>query len=155
MIKMEVIKIPTLFDERILTRVIENTLNETALAIKIDFEVTQRTWDNKHEFRVRKTKSYEREISTESLIYHFVDAGTKSHSIRPVNAQKLRFQTSYKPKTLVRKILSRQGGASGPVVFANAVKHPGTEARNFAEEIADKWGKELPDQMQRAIDSEV
>lgn len=158
-LQMEVIAVPELFDMASIERVVENTLNMTALAVKVDFNVTQRTFKRKHVFRIRKKKN-ERIVSTDSLIYHFLNDGTKRHPIpkRP-GAKMLRFQWggpgSYKPKTLTRKILSRQGGSTGPMVSMKKVMHPGTEARKFDEVIAEKWDKELPTQMQRAIDAEV
>lgn len=152
--KMEVIQIDKLYDLAALERIIENTLNETAAAAKVDFEVTQQTWSNKHAFVIRKKKNI-REIFTDSEIYGYVNDGTRPHKIRTKTASTLAFQANYRAKTVVRRIGSRQGGSSGPTVFAREVNHPGTDGRHFDEEIAVKWGKELPVQMQRAIDSEV
>ena len=105
-------------------------------------------------FRIRKQK-YAREISTEDEPYPWADYGTKPHIIRPVRAPKLMFQKEYKRKTLTGKILSRQGGKSGPTVVADVVHHPGNEPANLSQTIAEKWDDELPIQMQRAINAEV
>lgn len=159
-IKMEVFYPKDLYNTDELQRVIRNTLTETAKAVKVDFGATVRTWINKPTFRTKWVNNgWGREISTDSEIYGFVDFGTKPHPITPKRAPMLRFQWggpgSYKPKTLTRQILSQQGGSTGPIVVALKVDHPGTEAREFSETIAEKWDEELPVQMQRAIDAEV
>lgn len=152
-IRMEVIVPRELFDVDSFVRVLTNTVQQTSKAIKVDFEVTQQTWDNKAKFSITKIKDGSK-IFTTSDQYRFVNDGTRAHFIRPKNARRLAFQPKYKPKTKPKVIGSRQGGSSGQTVYAMQVRHPGTTAREFDKVIADKWNIELPEQMQRAIDAE-
>ena len=137
-----------------MVRAIENSLTGAAHAAKIDFDVTTQTWKNRPQFTIQ-TFPGRRIVSTDDLIYKFVDAGTKPHEINPVRAPFLIFQGNYQAKTTPRVIASNPGGASGPTIMTIHVDHPGTEARNFAETIKEKWDRELPEIMQRAIDAEM
>lgn len=131
-------------------RAIENALSHNALAVKADFGVTTQTWSHQPAFII-KEREFAREIFTEDEIYGYVSGGTRPHPIRARNAPMLAFQSGYKAKTRPRVIASRPGGKFGPTVFAEQVMHPGTEARGFDVEIATKWRKEWPRNLQRAI----
>lgn len=77
--------------------------------------------------------------------------GTRSHGIQPKRAQRLAFQTNYQPHT---RPIARYGGpgrATGPVVFARRVNHPGFPPRQFSDSI----GKRLKRQFEQAIDRGV
>ena len=137
-------------------RAIENALTGTAKAIKIDYDVTTQTWTNRPTFTVETTKWYERLISTDSTIYLYVTGGTRPHVIRAKNAQYLAFQGGpYSAKTSPRIIASKPGGPSGPTVYRQEVQHPGTQAREFEKTISDKWRKQWPTILNRAIASEL
>jgi hypothetical protein len=71
----------------------------------------------------------------------WLDQGTRPHVIRPVNAKRLAFRANYRPKTRVGVFGSAGGGSSGPRVFAKSVQHPGTEARNWSEDIVKRRRK--------------
>lgn len=137
-------------------RALQNALNMTAEAIRVDLRVTTQTWNNKPQFTIDK-RPFERDIYTNDEVYAYVNYGTRPHKIRAKNAPRLAFQWggpgSYKPKTVPNRILSRSGGATGTMHFMTEVNHPGTKARRFTHEIARKWTKEAPRQMQRAIAS--
>lgn len=132
-------------------KAIENAMEGTAKAIKVDLLVTAQTWTHKPTFTIERPGDYERVISTGSKIYGYVSEGTRPHIIRPRNAQRLAFQTGYKAKTSPNVIASRPGGKFGPTVYSREVKHPGTQARNFTKAIGKKWGREFPRTLQRAI----
>lgn len=146
-------------DPRKLKRAVENSLTGTAKAIKIDYDVTTQTWSNRPPFTIITERWYERLITTESKVYLYVTGGTRPHTIRPVNAPALRFQWggpgSYQAKTAPRIVASRAGGPSGPIVYRQEVHHPGTEARKFEVVISDKWRKQWPTVLSRAIASEM
>lgn len=139
------------------SRAIENALSAGALGVKADYGVTQQTWSNKSKgnFKI-KSKTGERVIFTASLIYKWVDKGTKPHNIKPKNKPRLTFRTGYTPKTSANNIGSGSGGSFGGWTSTKkTIKHPGTKARNFSKVIAKKWNKELAVITQRAIDAEV
>lgn len=78
-------------------------------------------------------------IGPNDKIWLFVDQGTKPHPIEAKNAPRLIFQTGYQAKTLAKPARTVSGGgkATGPVVVAKKVQHPGSEAREFSKTIAE------------------
>jgi hypothetical protein len=143
-----------LIDPVKLDREINNALDKTSEIILRDFRKTIRTWNNKPIFRRRKFRVVERlgvEIFTDNEIYYYVTRGTKAHIIRPVRAPRLRFQTGFRSKTRVRVIGSRAGSRSGPTVFARQVSHPGSKARDFDKEIANRREKTFNSRVQAAF----
>jgi hypothetical protein len=126
----------------------------SALAVKVDFEVTSQTWKHQPSFTIKASPG-ERVISTADEIYGYVDQGTRPHVIRPRAGKRLRFSPGGRAKTSPGQIRSGSGARGSGVVWAKQVNHPGTKARNFSKAIAAKWRKLLPQQMQRAIDAEV
>lgn len=137
-------------DKTRLSRVIENWKNEMALAIKADFGVTVQTWRQKPDFTIQSDGGA-RVIGTDptkgaGLIYKFVALGTR-----------VRYATMSKPfgaKTTPGYIGS-VAGIGGVAFISKKHPRPGIVARQFPKVIADKWRKEAPEQLQRAIDSEV
>lgn len=140
-----------LFDERKLKAAIGEALDHAAKDAITDFKKTTATWDNKPTFSASKDGEYARNVGTDNEIYHFVNAGTKPHEIRPVNAPALAFNVVSTPKTTPGVLGSGPGGSSGPVAFAQVVQHPGTRAREFTKAIAEDAGPKL----QRAMDEEL
>lgn len=148
---MKVVKVsPGFMDPKIIERAIENSLTQTAKAIKVDFGVTTRTWSKRPDFKITRGRGV-RSIFTDDPIYGLVDDGAKPHIIRPKRAKRLSFQGNYRAKSRVRVIGSSSGGKSGATVTALSVKHPGFKGREFAETIAKKWVKLYPKQFNRAL----
>lgn len=143
-----------LLDAEAMSRAIENTLDNTAKNIKVDFDVTHQTFEHEVGFEIERREGY-RLIFTEDEIYGYVNFGTPPHIIRPLRARALRFQSGFRPKTVVRQIRSNKGAHFGPFVGAMEVHHPGTEAREFDKVIQEKWDKLMQNTFQRAIDAEV
>ncbi len=154
MIRMTPIIPKNRFTAAQLDRIVENTLNQSALACKVDFEVTAQTWNHRPGFSI-DSKPGERIVGTDDTIYGYVNDGTRPHMIYPRRARRLAFASGYRAKTRPGSISSSSGGSSGGTVFARAVHHPGTKARSFTKAIAKKWQQLLPQQMQRAINAEV
>lgn len=123
-----------------LDHAIDEMLAEAALEAQDMFKKTTSTWQTHVNFTVNKTK-YGRTVGTRSAIYKYVDQGTRSHMIYPRRKRILRFQTGYRAKTRPGVIGSSSGGASGGVVWAKAVRHPGTQARRFSVTIGERMGK--------------
>lgn len=149
--------IPKALDVRKMVRAVENALTGTARAIKADFETTTATWNTRPAFRIEKGEG-ERIIGTDSDVYGYLDEGTKPHTIEPRSpGGVLAFQPlGFRPKTRQNYIGSNTGNpGGGPVVIRRKVRHPGFPARNFAMKIAEKWQREWPAQVQRAIDAEL
>lgn len=138
-----------------MARVITNTLNATALSIKIDFAVTTQTWSDKPTFAIELPTPSTRTVSTGDRVYTMLNEGTPPHEIAP-RGKVLVFQTPFRAKTVPRSISSGPGRKGGNTVFTRKpIQHPGTEAREWDTTIAKKWKKQVGPIFQRAIDSEV
>lgn len=141
-------------DPRKMAQAITNTLNATALGIKADFEVTAQTWSDKPAFAIISPTTYTRAIGTEHAIYTMLNKGTRPHIIRPKAGGVLVFRTPFQSKTLPRQIASGPGRKGAAQVFTRGpINHPGTAARQWDTTIAEKWQKQFPTVMQRAIDA--
>jgi hypothetical protein len=138
-----------------LARAVANGLDGAAAGALVDFQVTTATWSRKVQFLIDKSQADRRIVGTDDEIYGYVSGGTKPHII-VAHGKALVFPGGgFRPKTRPRYIGSNKGSKGGAVIFRPVVHHPGTEAREFDEAIAEKWQKELPKTLQRAIDSEV
>jgi hypothetical protein len=141
-------------DPRKMAQAITNTLNATALGIRTDFAVTVQTWNDKPLFAITSPTVYTREIGTDDAIYAMLNEGTKAHEIFPKPGKILVFGTPFRSKTLPRQIASGPGSkGKQKVISRHGVHHPGTDARQWDTTIADKWRKQFPTVMQRAIDA--
>lgn len=135
-------------------QVITNTLNEQALAIQVDFQVTTATWNNAPTFRINAS-GWQREIGTDGEIYSMLNEGTAAHRILPKRGKVLRFTGPFQAKTVPNTISSGPGSKGSAESFSRGVNHPGTKARNWDKAIAKKWQKLIGKLFQRAIDSAV
>lgn len=126
---------------------IAGDLKDIGDEIKKDFEATTKTWKTKPDFilEVKKGQTGIRlKVYTKNEIYRFVSRGTSPHVITPKNAGGfLRFRSGYQRKSVPRVIGSRGNGRSGDVVYTESVNHPGAEAAEFEEAIAEKWTQEF------------
>lgn len=137
-----------------MARAIQNTLTSTALAIKVDFEVTQQTWEHKATFVITSPTAYTREVATSDENYTRLNKGTAPHIISPRPGGTLVFRTPFRSKTLPRTIASTSGSKGANQVFTRKpIHHPGTEAREFDQVIAEKWDKQVGPIFQRSIDA--
>lgn len=129
-----------------LEKVVENALDETALAIQVDYQVTTRTWQHKPVFRIERKGPFERWIYTEDEIYGYVSEGT---SVRYAT-----MTPDFQAKSAPMLIASRTG--KGGVAFVNKSRpKPGIKAREFPEAIGRKWDSEWARQLERALASEL
>jgi len=114
-----------------------------------DFQKTTATWQHQPDFAV-KPYGNGYQIGTDDEIYGYVDKGTRAHKIVARRAKRLRFGSSFRPKTRPGSLSSGSGGSSGQV-FRSSVNHPGTKARSFSKLIGAKWRAQLATYMQRRI----
>jgi len=138
-----------------LARAVANALDGAAKGALVDFKVTTQTWQHKVAFDIQEPSADRRVVGTDDDIYNYVSGGTKPHVIVARGKALVFPGGGFRPKTEVRVIGSGAGSKGGASVFRPKVNHPGTQAREFEETIAEKWRKELPVVMQRAIDAEV
>lgn len=138
-----------------LRKAIRTGMDAAAEALKVDFEATANTWSDAPAFRIERPDDYTRIVSTDHEVWGMLDEGTRAHTIRARNARVLRFQTGFRAKTRPGVLGSSGGGASGPAVTARQVQHPGTAPRRWTYAAKEKYDKELPRILQRAIDAAV
>jgi hypothetical protein len=142
-------------DPKGLARAVENGLDGAAAGALVDFKVTTATWQHQPAFDVSSPNEGSRVVGTDDEIYGYVSSGTKPHII-VAHGKGLAFNSGgFRPKSRVRVIGSNAGSKGGSPIVRPVVHHPGTDAREFDEAIAEKWTKQLPIVMQRSIDAEV
>lgn len=90
-------------------------------------------------------------VYTRSQKYILVNAGARSHTIAPRRAKMLRFQTGYRSATSPRRIGSMSPARFGRFISARMVNHPGFEARDFDEAIAEHYAPVFERDIQDAI----
>lgn len=83
--------------------------------------------------------------------YALVNQGAGPHQIRPRKARMLRFQTGYRAGTRPRVLSSQAYQRFGDFRTAMVVNHPGFDAREFTQTIADEHEPEFNQDMQEAI----
>lgn len=105
--------------------------------VREDYERTTKSWDEQPTFIIKfDADRLGGTVSTSNKIYHYVDAGTKPHIIKPKRpGYPLRFNVPFKPKTSVMQIKSGAGSRGNTTVRAMVVHHPGTKARKFTQVI--------------------
>lgn len=127
-------------------KAIEQALKEKVAPVLVkSHNLVVADWTNKPEFQTRTSIRPDKISMTvfptgpHAGIYEIVDQGSPPHIIRPVKAKMLVFRTGYKSKTLAKPARTVSGGgkATGDVVFAKLVHHPGSEAREFSKVIAE------------------
>ena len=137
------------------SKAIQHTMvSKTGPELRREFDKTTSTWNDKPVF---KTEQYSGtavmwlKVFTYSEKYRLVNAGAKPHDLRPRKAKFLRFQTGFKAKTRSHFIGSNAGGKSGNYISTPAVHHPGFEAREFDQTIADEYADTFREDIQDAI----
>ena len=111
--------------------------------VQIDKRMLQKTvttWKSpkpvfKTESKVSESKGAVGRVWTESEIWNWTDKGTKAHYIVARNAPYLKFKGGGKAKTRVRTLGSGRGKSGKNWVQKKVVRHPGTEAREWSQEV--------------------
>jgi len=124
--------------------------------IQIDkrmLQKTTKTW--KSPKPVFKTKSKVgndavARVWTEDDRWNWTDQGTKAHYIVARRAPYLVFPTGGKPKTKVRKLGSGRGKRGKNWRRKKVVRHPGTKAREWSQEVIKRRRKYFVRDMDRA-----
>jgi hypothetical protein len=150
-----------LFNTGDLDKIIENSLEETARAVKVDLNAITRSWKHRPGFSIERGPYWRMVHANKTTkageVFDMLDAGTRPHVIRARNVPRLRFYAKgFVAKTTPRVIFS-EGGQKATHNFRTPVEvhHPGTKAREWYDVIQEKWNKEMPAQMQRSIDAAI
>jgi hypothetical protein len=118
-------------------------LSEAGEGLVKDLTAYTDNWTNKPTFKVSQFQQSINVTMQKAQIFHFVDAGTRPHIIKPKQAGGLLgFRTGYKPKTKVgQPRFKGSGKATGGFRLTKQVKHPGTKARNVSATFFTKWNE--------------
>jgi hypothetical protein len=117
----------------------------TAAGIQADFETTVDTWASKPKFIIYKGQAM-RIVGTSDSIYRFLNSGTR--------VRRAVLSPDFRAKTSPGFIGSRRG-RGGRVYVSKKVNLPGIKPRKFSNAIQEKWQKQFPIQLQRALDVEL
>lgn len=139
--------------------IVNKMQRKTAPDLKRMFGLTVNGWQDKPAFLQKFTNRTDF-VSTQvwpgqntkgGKTYRIVNEGSPAHRIRPRRAKLLRFQPGYRAGTRPRVLNSTSYSRFGNIVSARGVNHPGFEARDFDEEIAEQYGPTFAQDMQDAI----
>ena len=145
-VRVEAIIPKNLFNLADLERVVENTLEMAAQGVAADYGAVTNTWHHDPGIEIERPSAKGRIVGSDDKPLFFLDEGT---SVRYAT-----MTPDFEPKTRPFYLGSYRG--KGGLAFVNMTRpRPGIKARKFTVTIAKKWDKRLPEQMQRAIDSEV
>ncbi len=140
------------FDDKAHRRAVKVALDTAAQGVLADFAQTTATWSGKPGFEVVDNGEFERVIGTDDENYARVDEGTRPHVI-VAHGKALAFAPGGSAKTRPRVIGSSGGSKGGGVVFTQRVNHPGTEGRQFANTIGEKWEPLLAAEVEQQLGS--
>lgn len=116
-----------------------------------DFHAVTSTWNTPVTFSLLR-EHHSISVATSDKRFIWTDRGTNPHLIKPKLATgALRFRVGGAPKTRVRELSSTMGAVGPDWRSAKEVHHPGTDARWFSEEVADKRAPIYRDYMQAEI----
>jgi hypothetical protein len=152
----------TNFQETVIVAAIE-ALDDTAEDLKSSFQDITERWEHRVRFDVdwNESKSYYettiRPAGENKKIFGYVDKGTKPHMINAHNpAYPLKFQTGYDARTKpIGQYNVGTGQAYGAWVTALAVYHPGTDARDFSQDLIDKLQPTLGQRVNQYIEKSL
>lgn len=142
----------TAFDTAELQAALEGILLDTAVDMVDEYEGIVADWQHPVIFDVELEAEGEFTIvvGTDDQIFQWTSEGTKPHPIAAVNAPSLVFPSLWSPKTAKNSLGAQPGGIGkhlGHWRKEQVVQHPGTEAREFDEDIGLKYQDILTDKL--------
>ena len=121
------------------TNVIELVVDDLADEAKATYERTVQSWTDRPTFTISKqvmAREVIAKVGTDSLIYKYVDEGTRTRDIVPRSAGGvLVFRAEYKPRTRPGSLSSGAKSSGGPLIFTKIVKDHSIKARRFTPQV--------------------
>lgn len=124
-------------------RLVRKQLSETIPALELVFRQTVDGWEHKPQFKGQQKitrNSITMSVSASGPHadqYALVNSGSPPHQIRAGRLGFLLFRPGYRASTRPRMLSSRAKQRFGNYIFPRVVNHPGFEAREFDETIAE------------------
>lgn len=145
--------------QNVIDEIAKTQRNKTAPEVQKLFKHTVEGWQNPptfaHRQRIRPDEiavTIYTAFGRNTEQYALVNAGAPPHEIHPINSGGwLRFQRGYRSSTRPRLLYSRAHQRYGPFSAARMVRHPGFEAREFDQEIAEQYQDTFQNDMQQAV----
>lgn len=141
------VKLPNkrMFDGKLFVEALEKQMQQkTVPALTGMFEKTVEGWDDKPSFKSSKIHEADRigvrvyaSGGRAANIYRLVNNGAPAHEIASGKLGFLLFRPGYSSSTRPRILGSRAKRRFGNYIFPQVVNHPGFEAREFDQTIAD------------------
>lgn len=127
--------------------------------LQIDRRMLQKTtttWKKprpvfKVEVKVNVREGARGRVWTEDDRWNWTDQGTKAHTIRSKTGKNLKFTVGGRSKTKVRTLGSGGGKRGKRWVSKKSVRHPGTKAREFSQEVIKRRKKFFVRDMRFAV----
>lgn len=120
MIRVDAFQPKRLLDVAAEVKRLQRNLDAVAKRTQNRLRINTASWTKRPTFAIDRTGPFERTISTDSLVFHFQDGGTKAHKIRPRAGGWLKFFSKRR----------------GHFVTTKEVNHPGTVAANWTKKAA-------------------
>jgi len=122
--------------------VVEAAVDDLADEAQALYKQTVGSWDNRPTFTITKQVTAHEvtaKVGTDSLIYKYVDEGTRSRDIVPRSAGGvLVFRAEYTPRTRPGSLSSGAKRSSGPLIFTKRVRGHSIKARRFTPQVREK-----------------
>jgi len=140
--------------------IMQKMQSKTAPDLKRLFRGTVNGWKDKPDFLQKflnspsavSTQVWPGQNSTGGKTYTIVNNGSPEHPIFPRQRGMLRFQSGYRAGTRPRVLNSRSSSRFGNYVRSYGVpRHPGFDAREFDQEIAEQYADTFAADMNDAI----
>lgn len=131
---------------------VKKGMRDAAEAVKLDFELTTQGWKHKVTFTITEVGDTDLAVGTDDEIWKWVDEGTKPHDIVARNGALLRIPTGGAAKTIPGRLTSGAGARGSVIIFRKRVRHPGTKARRFTQEIQKRWTRGVQPFIRAAIE---
>ena len=157
--------IPPRLNPEVFEAEIERELERQGEIIRRLYEKTVATWSSpKPKFKLetllespgprggRTSKAASVEVSTDDDRFIWTDLGTRPHPITARRAPYLVFRWPYGAKTRRRVLGSRQARRGRNWASKRRIRHPGTRARLFTDEIEKRRRRPFFGGMSQAID---
>lgn len=140
---IEVSRIGVKLDPEQYIKSIVAELDEDALQIKTNFDLSTATWADRPVFDIKKTGEYERQISTYNENYARLNKGTRVRYVI--------MTPDFIAKSQANSLSA--GSGRGGVLRHTNTPRPGIKARNFDKQVVKIWDSKFAFNMRVAIDN--
>lgn len=143
--------------DRVRQAIMDKMKRKTGPDLKTAFRLVTLTWQHSPDYQAKYVETAS-SLATQvfptgpnAKLFAMINNGARRHVIMPKRAPVLRFKQGYRAKSRPRFLHAEVGGKFGDYVTAHSVNHPGFEAREFTQTIAEVYDNVFRKDMQDAI----